>query len=126
MAALHSSQYAVRPALHRQVQMRDQFRYLSVSLYQVLVKFNRVRSRESNSVYAFDRSDVIDQQGQINDLTLMRQSLVGVDILSQQVDFPDTLLCQVNCSASTSSRSADFFSSGIRDNTKLRTCCSLP
>ena len=28
-------------ALHRQVQMRDQFRYLSVSLYQVLVKFNR-------------------------------------------------------------------------------------
>ncbi len=99
--------------------MRDQFRYLSVSLYQVLVKFNRVRSRKSNSVYALDRSDVIDQQGQINDLALMRQSPVGVDILPQQVDFSDTLLCQVNCFCQhIVEGSADFFSPGIRDNTK--------
>ena len=99
--------------------MSDQFRYLSVSLYQVLVKFNRVRSRESNSVYTLDRRNVIDQQGQINDLSLMRQSPVSVDILSQQIDFPDTLLCEVNCFCQHIVKgSADFFSSGIRDNTK--------
>ena len=40
--ALHQGQDAIRPALHRQMQVPDQFRHLGIDLYQTVAHFQWV------------------------------------------------------------------------------------
>ncbi len=84
VAALHERQDAVRPALHRQVQMAHQRRHLGVDPDQALAQFQGMRGRVADARDAVDRRQILDQQREVGRGAVVHQSPVGVDVLSEQ------------------------------------------
>jgi hypothetical protein len=55
MAALHHFKDAVRPALHRQVQIRGQRGDIPIGFDQCIAELDRMRGREPDALDTFDR-----------------------------------------------------------------------
>jgi hypothetical protein len=97
-------QDAVGAALHRQVQMADQLRHAAVDLDQPVGKFHRVGGGVADAVNALMVATMFDQQRQIGGFAVMLQAAIGVDVLTEQIDFAHPLRRQRRDLGQTSSK----------------------
>ena len=95
IASLHRRQDAVGTGLHRQMQVRDQFRHRPVGIDQALIHFAGMRGRVANAFDGRHGGQRLDQQRQIGRVTRRRVlgqfTAVGIDVLAEQRDFFDAL-----------------------------------
>ena len=77
--------------------MGDQFRYITVNIYQVFIELYRMRSSETNSIDAIYVGDVINQKCEIDSFTIMGQTTIGIHVLPKQINLSDTLIGKMDC-----------------------------
>ena len=117
--ALHAGKYAVRPALHGQVQVIDQFGHPAVNVNQALGEFDRVGSRVTYPADTADRGDVLDQVRQFGAAAFKRGAAVGIDVLAQQRDLFYALSGKVGRFADDVIQGpGDFLTAGVRHHTE--------
>src|SRR5690554_4531505 len=114
VAALHGCQDAVGAALHRQVQVADQFWYPLVDFDQGIAEFHRMGGGVANSVDAVDGGNHFDQLRQVHLVAVVGVTTIGVYVLAQQVHFAHALGSQVgHFGDDIVYRAADFFAAGV-------------
>src|SRR5690554_6865016 len=114
VAAFHGGQDAIRAALHRQVQVADQFWYPLVDLDQGIAEFHRMGGGVADAVDAVDGGDDFDQLRQVHLVAVVGVATIGVYVLPQQVHLAHALGSQVgHFGDDVIHRAADFFAAGV-------------
>lgn len=114
MVALHRRQHAVGARLHRQVDEFHQLRHLGVGLDQRVGEFQRVRGGIADALDTVDGGDHPQQFGEVGQAAIVGQAAEAVDVLSQQGDFADAVLGQVDHFGDhVVEWSADFLAAGV-------------
>src|SRR5690554_6357699 len=114
VAALHGCQDAVGAALHRQVQVADQFWYPLVDFDQGIAEFHRMGGGVANSVDAVDGGNHFDQLRQVHLVAVVGVTTIGVDVLAQKIHLAHALGSQVgHLGNHVVDRAADFFAAGV-------------
>ena len=94
--------------------MAGEFGNLAVDIHQRRVELRRVRGRETQPVDAVDARQILDQQGEVGDAAIMGGASVGVDVLTEQVDFPHALAGEMRrLGEHIVKRPADFLAPGV-------------
>ena len=78
------------------MQVRHQLRQIAVALDNRIGKFARMAGGKT---HPFDTRNFVhdaQQAGKVADFTVVGKAAVGVHILTQQIDFFHTLLCQIS------------------------------
>ena len=96
MAALHACKDPIRSVLNRQVKVVRELWHLGISLDQAVGELDRVRRSEANALDAVDRRNVVDECCEVCYLAIVHRAAVGIDVLAEQVDLGDTLICQAD------------------------------
>ena len=94
VAAFHGGEHAVAAALDGQVQVGNEFGQVAVAFDDGVGEFARVAGGEAQ---AFDAGDFVhdaQQGGEVADAAVVHCAAIGVDVLSEQVDFFYALLCE--------------------------------
>ena len=88
VAAVHGGQHAVRPRLHRQVQIRHKLGHVPVRRDQFVVHVGGVRRGVADAVHSLDSRHRPDQTPQSPFAPVRRCPVVTIDVLAEQGDFP--------------------------------------
>ena len=91
MTTFHGGKNAVAAALHRQMQVVDQFGNVAIGLNQRVAEFDRVRGGVANTLDTRHLSDKAQQLGKVDNLALVVFAPIGVHVLAQQVDLAHAL-----------------------------------
>ena len=119
MTAFHRRKNAIRAVLHRQVQVTRERWYFRIGLNQAIGKLNRVRRRETNSINALDRVNVVNERRKIGDAAIVHRTPISIYILAKQIYFANSLLCELcNLLNHAIKRTTDLFATRVRDHTK--------